>query len=192
MQTTMHKSFSSVDFYIRMTEEAKDEKERARIIAEALEHLEQNYPNLAHTATQRDLSETELRLMKEIELVRSDMQATELRLMKEIELVRSDMQATELKLMKEIELVRSDMQATELKLMKEIELVKTDLTKDIQQVRVDLTKDIQQVRVDLTKDIQQVRVDLTKEIMKQTKVTIVTLTAIMGLFAALIRFMPVA
>jgi gas vesicle protein len=174
MQTTMHKSFSSVDFYIRMTEEAKDEKERARIIAEALEHLEQNYPNLAHTATQRDLSETELRLMKEIELVRSDMQATELRLMKEIELVRSDMQATELKL------------------MKEIELVKTDLTKDIQQVRVDLTKDIQQVRVDLTKDIQQVRVDLTKEIMKQTKVTIVTLTAIMGLFAALIRFMPVA
>jgi hypothetical protein len=66
----VNRPFSSVDFYIRMTEEAKDDKERAKIIAEALEHLEQNYPNLAHTATQRDLSETELRLIKEIETVR--------------------------------------------------------------------------------------------------------------------------
>lgn len=72
-----------------------EDRERAKVIAEALETIQDNYPNLAYTATQRDLSETELRLTKEIEVVRSD-------LTKEIELVHSEIKETELKLTKEI------------------------------------------------------------------------------------------
>ncbi len=61
-----------------------EDRERAKVIAEALETIQDNYPNLAFTATQRDLSETELRLTKEIELVRSEIKETELKLTKEI------------------------------------------------------------------------------------------------------------
>ncbi len=45
---------------------ATDDKTRARIIAEAFEALEERYPNLSDVVTKTHLSETELRLQKEI------------------------------------------------------------------------------------------------------------------------------
>ena len=52
---------------------APDERARARVIAEAFERLEERYPHLPTLATQQDLRETELRLLKEIEQLRGDL-----------------------------------------------------------------------------------------------------------------------
>ncbi|BCU07715.1 DUF1640 domain-containing protein [Allochromatium tepidum] len=60
---------------------APDETTRARLIAEAFEAFESRYPHFQELATRTHLSETELRLQKEIELVRSELR-------KEIEQVR--------------------------------------------------------------------------------------------------------
>ena len=70
---------------------AQDERARARVIAEAFEGLEERYPHLPDLATQGHLRESELRLRKEIELVRSELKETELRLQKEIAQVRADL-----------------------------------------------------------------------------------------------------
>ncbi|MCF7999985.1 MAG: hypothetical protein K9L25_13200, partial [Methylovulum sp.] len=48
--------------------EAPDDKARSKAIVEAFSELEERYPNLREVATQRDLSETELRLQKEIRI----------------------------------------------------------------------------------------------------------------------------
>ncbi|HNU19565.1 MAG TPA: hypothetical protein PKK53_04730, partial [Hydrogenophilus thermoluteolus] len=117
---------SVIDLYEKLRL-APDETARARIIAEAFEALENRYPHLDYLVTTRHLSETELKLTKEIEQVRL-----------EVEQVRSELKATELKLTKEIEQVRleveqvrSELKATELKLTKEIEQVRLE----VEQVR---------------------------------------------------------
>lgn len=46
---------------------------RAREIAEAFERLEERYPHLRDLATQGHVRESELRLQREIEQVRSDL-----------------------------------------------------------------------------------------------------------------------
>ena len=51
--------------YEQLTQ-APDDKTRARLIAEALEEMEQRYPQLRDMATQESLRITELRLVKEI------------------------------------------------------------------------------------------------------------------------------
>ncbi|MFN3594172.1 MAG: hypothetical protein ACK4TK_05755, partial [Thiobacillaceae bacterium] len=122
----------------------------------AFEMLEARYPHLSDLATRQHLSETELRLRKEIELVRlegeqvrSELKETELKLTKEIEQVRlqveqvrSELKETELKLTKEIEQVRlqveqvrSELKGTELRLQKEIEQVRAELKVDIARTR---------------------------------------------------------
>jgi DNA anti-recombination protein RmuC len=88
---------------------APDETERARLIAHAFAELEQRYPQLDEIVTTRALSETELRLIKEIEQVRAELKETELKLSKEIEQVRAELKETELKLSKEIEQVRAEL-----------------------------------------------------------------------------------
>lgn len=74
---------SVIDLYERLAS-APDHKARAKIIAEALEALEERYPNLSQTATQGDLRETELRLLKEIEQIRAELRVG-------IEKVRADL-----------------------------------------------------------------------------------------------------
>ena len=54
---------------------APDDRARARLIAEAFERLEERYPHLPDLVTQQDLRETELRLLKELELLRSEFKA---------------------------------------------------------------------------------------------------------------------
>jgi hypothetical protein len=48
------------------------------------------YPHLDDLVTTRELSTSELKLIKEIELVRGELKETELRLVKEIEAVRAE------------------------------------------------------------------------------------------------------
>ena len=130
---------SVIDLYDRLAN-APDERTRAKVIAEAFEMLEARYPHLPDLATRQHLSETELKLTKEIEQVR-------LELTKEIEQVRL-----------ETEQVRREIKEVELKLSKEIEQVRLDLTKEIEQVRLDLTKEIKQVRL----ETERVRAGLLK------------------------------
>jgi hypothetical protein len=70
---------------------APDGRTRARVIAEAIERLEERYPHLPDLVTQGHLRETELRLQKEIEQVRGEIRETELRLQKEIVQVKADL-----------------------------------------------------------------------------------------------------
>jgi hypothetical protein len=54
--------------------DAPDDKARSKAIVEAFSELEERYPDLKETATKRDLSETELRLQKEIEGTRLEIE----------------------------------------------------------------------------------------------------------------------
>ena len=127
-----------LDLYDRLRH-APDEETRARVIAEAFDLLESRYPHLDYLVTVRHLSETELKLTKEIEAVRGEVKATELKLTKEIEQVRADLtkeiEQLRAEFTKEIEQVRGEVKATELKLVKEIEQVRADLTKEIEAIR---------------------------------------------------------
>ncbi len=116
---------SVIDLYERLAT-AGDDKTRAKIIAEAFEALEERYPRLSETATRTDLSETELRLLKEIEQVRSEMNETELRLVKEIEQVRADLKV-------EIEQLRTEMKVA-------IEKVRADLRVEMVRGHANLLK----------------------------------------------------
>ena len=114
---------SVIALYERLSA-ATDDKTRARIIAEAFEALEERYQNLSDVAAKTHLSETELRLAKEIEETRGEIKATGLRLQNEIK-------ATELRLAKEIEETRGEIKETELRLQKEIGQIRVDLTQAI-------------------------------------------------------------
>ena len=59
---------AALDLYARLTE-TSDEKERARLIAEAFDALEARFPQINDLATQGDVRESELRLQKEIKEV---------------------------------------------------------------------------------------------------------------------------
>jgi predicted phage-related endonuclease len=111
-------------------------EEKARVLAEAFEELEKRYTQILDMATKRDLSETELRLIKEIEATRKEIKELELKLTKEVEQVRL-----------EVEEVRKEIKEVELKLTKEIEEVR----KEIKEVELKLTKEIEQVRVSTIK-----------------------------------------
>ena len=63
---------------------APDDQARSKAIVDAFSELEERYPGLKETATRRDLSETELRLHKEIENTRLEIEKTRVE-MKQIE-----------------------------------------------------------------------------------------------------------
>jgi SMC interacting uncharacterized protein involved in chromosome segregation len=82
--------------------DAPDDKARSKAIVEAFSELEERYPDLKETATKRDLSETELRLQKEIAATKLEIKTVEANLQKEIE-----------KTHLEIEKVRSEIRTVE-------------------------------------------------------------------------------
>jgi multidrug resistance efflux pump len=118
---------SLIDLYDRLAN-APDERTRARVIAEAFEVLESRYPHLPDLATRQNLSETELRLVKEIEQTRAELKL-------DVEQVRAELKEIELKLVKEIEQVRAELKETELKLAREIAQLRADTARDIERVR---------------------------------------------------------
>lgn len=81
--------------YEQLTEAGED-KERARLIAEAFEKQEERYPELKDMATQSHVREGELRLQKEIREVEGKLQVeireVEARLQKEIREVEARLQ----------------------------------------------------------------------------------------------------
>jgi hypothetical protein len=86
--------------------------------------------------TTRELSTSELKLIKEIELVRGEIKETELRLVNEIDSVRAEIE----KVRGETEKVRGELKETELRLVKEIESVRAELKVDIARSHAGLLK----------------------------------------------------
>ena len=80
---------AALRLYEQLTE-AKDDKTRARLIAEAFDELEARFPQLADLATQGHVRESELRLQKEIKEVegrlRKEIKELECKFCKEIRL----------------------------------------------------------------------------------------------------------
>ncbi|MDP3877048.1 MAG: hypothetical protein Q8Q50_08700 [Methylobacter sp.] len=124
--------------------EASDDKARSKAIVEAFSELEERYPNLREVATQRDLSETELRLQKEIEQTRLEIKTVEMNLQKEIEQTRLEIKTVEANLQKEIKTV-------EMNLQKEIKTVEMNLQKEIEKTRIE----IKQIEVNFSKTVHQ-------------------------------------
>ncbi|XSG85261.1 MAG: hypothetical protein ACPW60_00710 [Methylohalobius sp. ZOD2] len=114
---------SVIQFYEQLSS-APDDKTRARLIAEAFERMEERYPEVRDLATQSGLNETELRLQKEIEIVRKEVVEAEGRLAKEIETVRKEIAEVEARLAREIEIIRKEVVESEGRLTKEIEQVR--------------------------------------------------------------------
>jgi hypothetical protein len=104
---------SSVALYEALTT-ATDDRTRARVIAEAFERLKERYPHLPEMVTQGHLRETELRLQKEIELVRAET----VQMRGEIVQIRGEIRETELRLQKEIEQVRGEIVRSKVDLLK--------------------------------------------------------------------------
>ena len=75
---------AALDLYAKLAD-TTDDKERARLIADAFEALEARFPQLNDLATQGHVRESELRLQKEIKEV-------EARLQKEIKEVEARLQ----------------------------------------------------------------------------------------------------
>lgn len=104
---------SSVALYEALTT-ATDDRARARVIAEAFERIEERYPHLPEMVTQGHLRETELRLQKEIELVKAET----VQMRAEIVQIRGEIRETELRLQKEIERVRGEIVRSKVDLLK--------------------------------------------------------------------------
>ncbi|GAB4365839.1 MAG: hypothetical protein Kow0060_23390 [Methylohalobius crimeensis] len=177
---------SVIQFYEQLSS-APDDKTRARLIAEAFERMEERYPEVRDLATQSGLNETELRLQKEIEIVRKEIAEAEGRLAKEIETVRKEIVEIEARLAKEIEVVRKEIVEAEGRLAKEIETVR----KEIVEVEARLAKEIETVRKEvveaegrLTREIEQVRASTLRWLVSlmtgQTALIIAALFAIAG------------
>ena len=115
-------------------------EEKAKVIAEAFEELDKRYPQIRDMATKTDLSETELRLMKEIELTRKEIKEIDLKLTREIKEV-------ELRLTQQIEDTRKEIKEVELKLTREIE----NTRKEIKEVELKLTREIKNVESRMVK-----------------------------------------
>ena len=124
-----------ISVYEALINKELSEEEKAKIIAEAIDTLSKEFPNLKDVATSKDLTETELRLTKEIEQTRKEIKEVELKLSKEIEQTRKEIKEIEANLQKEIKEV-------ELKLSKEIEQTR----KEIKELDLKLSKEIKETK----------------------------------------------
>jgi len=124
-----------------------NEEEKSLLVEEFVNEIKKEYPELKYHATKTDVSELELKLIKEIEEVRKEIKDLDLKLTKEIEEVRKEIKDLDLKLTKEIEEVRKEIKELDLKLTKEIEEVR----KEIKELDLKLTKEIKSVESNLIK-----------------------------------------
>lgn len=143
----------------RLTEAGEDPA-RAKAIAEGFEELEEGPPRLRDAATQDQLRETELRLLKEIKEV-------------EAKLTR-ELKEVEAKLTREIKEIDARMSEVEARLLKEIKEIDARLTRDIEQTR---------------REIRELEVRLTQAIHRQTLWVIGSVGAVVGFIRLLEWFL---
>ena len=133
--------------------DAPDDKARSKAIVEAFSELEERYPDLKETATKRDLSETELRLQKEIQATKLEIKTVEANLQKEIEATRLEIKTVEANLQLEIKAVEANLQL-------EIKAVEANLQKGIEATRLEIEKN----RVEM----KQMETNFAQTVHKQT------------------------
>ncbi|MDZ7750203.1 MAG: DUF1640 domain-containing protein [Gammaproteobacteria bacterium] len=177
---------SPIQLYEALTS-APDDKTRARIIAEAFERMEERYPEVKDLATRTALSETELRLQKEIEITRKEIVEAEGRLRKEIaevegrlrleiEQVRQEIAEVEGRLRLEIEQVRQEIAEVEGRLRLEIEQVRREIGETEGRLRLE----IEQVRTGIAESRASIVRWVVSLLAGQTVVLIAALFAIAG------------
>ena len=71
-----------------LTNDKMAEEEKSELIANVMNEFKVEYPELKYHATKQDVTETELRLTKEIENTRKEIKELDVKLTKEIEQVR--------------------------------------------------------------------------------------------------------
>ncbi|MBK5939261.1 DUF1640 domain-containing protein [Halochromatium roseum] len=158
--------------------EAVDDQTRIRLLAEAIGQLERIWPSADEIPQRHDLREMELRLQKEIEIVR-----------KEIEIVRGENKDMELRLQKEIEGVRKEIKDLELRLQKEIEIVR----KEIKDLELRLSKEIKQVELQVQEariEIKATEASLRMAIHRQTLWVVGAVGTVVGLIRVLEWLLP--
>ena len=101
---------AALDLYAKLTA-TTDDKERARLIADAFATLEARFPQLNDLATQGHVRESELRLQKEIKEVEG-------RLQKEIKEVELQIREVEARLQEQIKGVELQIKQVEVNLHK--------------------------------------------------------------------------
>jgi len=150
---------AALRLYEQLTE-AKDDKTRARLIAEAFDELEARFPQLADLATQGHVRESELRLQKEIKEV-------EARLQLEIREFEGRLQL--------------EIRELEGRLQKEIKEVEGRLQKELKELEGRLSREIEQIRLEM----KALEVRLTQAIHRQTLWIVGSVGAIVGLVRVL-------
>ncbi|MBT6173467.1 MAG: DUF1640 domain-containing protein [Thiotrichales bacterium] len=119
-------SQTAIQLYDNLRHAANDD-DKNRLIAEAFEELQSRYPDLEHVATKQNLSETELRLRKDIEGTRLEIKEVEANLRKDIEVTRLEIKEVEANLRKDIEGTRLEIKEVEANLQKDIRAVESSL-----------------------------------------------------------------
>lgn len=122
-------TFVSLKILEALMQKDLTDEDKARIIAEGFAELEHRYPDLKHIATKQDLSETELKLTKEIKEL-------DVRLSKEIGDTRKEIKELDVKLTREIK-------ELDVRLTKEI----GDVRREIKELDVKFTKEIKALDV---------------------------------------------
>ena len=131
-----------------LTNPKLSEEEKSALVEEFMEEIKKEYPDLKYHATKQDITETELKLIKEIKEVESKLK-TEI---KEIESgLRKEIKELDIKLSKEIKEV-------EARLKTEIKEIEAGLKKEIKELDVK----INQVELRLTKEIKEAKTAMIK------------------------------
>jgi len=165
---------SVISFYEQLVG-TEDDRERMRLIAEALERLEHR-PLPDNVATSDQLRETELRLQKEIEQVRHETELIRAELKQDIEQVRAELK-------QDIEQVRAELKQDIAALHADLEKRTGELDVKIEQVRAELNVKIEQVRADLGRDIERIKADTLKWV---AGLLVVQGAAVVGAITALV------
>ena len=172
-------TFVSLKILEALMEKNLTEEQKAKIIAEGFAELESRYPDLKYHATKQDISETELKLIKEIkeldikaseerEKIRLEMKELDIKAGEERDNIRLEMKELDKKASQERDNIRVEIKELDKKASEEREKIR----REIKELDIKLTKEITEVRVDLTKEMAQVRVDLTKEIENSKNTTL--------------------
>jgi len=176
---------SVISFYEQLVG-TEDDRERMRLIAEALERLEHR-PLPDNVATSEQLRETELRLQKEIEQVRHETELIRAELKQDIEQVRAelkqDIEQVRAELKQDIEQVRAELKQDIAALHADLEKRTGELDVKIEQVRAELNVKIEQVRADLGRDIERIKADTLKWV---AGLLVVQGAAVVGAITALV------
>jgi chromosome segregation ATPase len=163
-----------------------DDRERLRLIADAIGSLEDSWPRPADVARTADVRESELRLLKEIESVRRETESVR----KETESVRRETESIRKEtesIRKEIESVRKEAAESEARLRRDIEQIRQE-TAEIRRETEQVRRATEQVRLETERvrgEVGAAETRLQQSLHRQTVWIIGAVGAVVGLIRLL-------